>query len=225
MFDNKILKYGLVDWKQLTPLQNENLKATTQKDYELLEKSFSMNGNISVLHVWENKGKTYLLDGVGRKLFFEKKEKEGIKIPSKVPAIYLDFKTKKEALKAVLIYSSTYRTIIDEGLNEFLNSNGLVKDLPELIQEINLSNFNMDQFINSNFEIPDTDFKFDEHITNNENDNSTNINNKDNKEPFLYLPKEQLIKKLETESLEPNGLYIEHETEITIKIKRLYNEA
>lgn len=153
MFENKIVRYGLVNWKELIPLQNDNLKTTNEEEIQKLEKSFQNNGNISVLHVWENKGKLYLLDGVGRKLFFEKKEQSGVKIPNKVPAIFIDFKNKKEALKAILVYSSQYRTINEHGLAEFLDANDLIETYPELFQEIELPNIDIDNF---DFNIKDT---------------------------------------------------------------------
>jgi len=103
--------------------------------------------------VWQEKDKIYLLDGVGRKLLYEEKEKKGENPPKKVYCNFLDLKNKKEAAKAVLILSSQYRKINDDGLNEFLNKNDLIKELPELITQIDIPEFDIDKFIESNFEI------------------------------------------------------------------------
>ena len=154
MFENRINKYGLVKWKDLIPLQNDNLKSTTDEEFKRLEKSFENNGNISVLHVWDNKGKLYLLDGVGRKQFFEKKEQEGIKIPEKVPCIFIDFKNKREALKAILVYSSQYRTINEDGLVEFLNTNNLLNYFPDMLKELELPNIDLEKL---DLDLDDTD--------------------------------------------------------------------
>lgn len=150
---NKIIKSGFVEWKKLIPFQNDNLKDMTKEDFEKLEKSIDKNGSLMAWSVWQDKDKIYLLDGVGRKLLYEEKEKKGENPPRKVYCNFLDLKNKKEAARAVLILSSQYRKINDDGLNEFLNKNDLIKELPELITQIDIPEFDIDKFIESNFEI------------------------------------------------------------------------
>lgn len=150
---NKIKKSGFVEWKKLIPLQNDTLKDMTKEDFEKLEKSIDKNGSLMAWSVWQDKDKIYLLDGVGRKLLYEEKEKKGENPPRKVYCNFLDLKNKKEAARAVLILSSQYRKINDDGLNEFLNKNDLIKELPELITQIDIPEFDIDKFIESNFEI------------------------------------------------------------------------
>lgn len=153
MFENKIIKSGYVKWKELIPFQNEHFKEMSKDEFAKLEKSFTQNGSLMAWTVWESKDKKYLLDGVGRQLLYEEKEKAGLNPPEKVYCNFLDLKNKKEAAKAVLILSSQYRRITDDGLNEFINTNGLLTDFPELTTEIDLPDFDMDKFIESNFEL------------------------------------------------------------------------
>jgi len=152
MYDNKILKSGYVKWKELIPLQNEHFKEMSKDEFAKLEKSFEKNGSLMAWTIWENKDKKYLLDGVGRKLLFEEKEKQGLKPPDKVYCNYLDCKNKKEAAKAVLILSSQYRRITETGLLEFTMQYDLHSELPELSTEIDLANFDMPNYLESNYE-------------------------------------------------------------------------
>jgi len=158
LIENKIIKSGFVEWKKLIPFQNDNLKDMTKEDFEKLEKSIEKNGSLMAWTVWQDKDKIYLLDGVGRKLLYEEKEKKGENPHKKVYCNFLDLKNKKEAAKAVLILSSQYRKINDDGLNEFLNKNDLIKELPELITQIDIPEFDIDKFIESNFEIEEKNY-------------------------------------------------------------------
>jgi hypothetical protein len=156
MYENKIIKSGYVKWKELIPFQNENFKEMSKDEFAKLEKSFTKNGSLMAWTIWESGNKKYLLDGVGRKLLYEEKEKQGLKPPDKVYCNYLDLKNKKEAAKAVLILSSQYRRITKEGLLEFTTLNDLYSELPELSAEIDLANFDMPNYLGSNYELPTT---------------------------------------------------------------------
>jgi hypothetical protein len=151
--EDKILKLENVNWRNLKPFQNENLKEMSIEQYGKLKQSFVRNNNIDILRVWQQGNTLWLLDGHGRQKAFYKFIDEGIDVPDELPAIFLDFKSKKEAAEAILIWGSSYQTFIDEGLNEFIHNNDLLHDLPEVMKGINLNNFNIDGFIDSNFDV------------------------------------------------------------------------
>lgn len=122
----RILKSELVDWKKIEPIQNDNLKSISEKNYKKLKKSILSNGFVDALKVWKDKkGKLWLLDGKHRKKAFCDLEKEGVEIPGKLNALFIDCKNRKQAAEFVLVFSSQYADVEQEGLVEFINLEGL----------------------------------------------------------------------------------------------------
>lgn len=140
--ENKILKTKLVNWQDLVWLQPDNFKDTKPEIIAKLKKSLIQNGFASPFNIWENKTKTYILDGHHREKAMRELIEEGINVPSKLPANFLDCKNKKEAKKLVLVYNSHYATINPDSLFDFtidLNMDDLKLeiDIPNIDLEIN----------------------------------------------------------------------------------------
>jgi len=122
---DKIIKTEKVEWKKLKPLQGDNLKEFSQENYEKLKNSLLNNSFIDPLNVWESKGEIYILDGHHRVKMFFNLEKEGVSVPEKLTANFIDCKNKKEAAKVLLLACADYAKVKDKGLYDFLSVNEL----------------------------------------------------------------------------------------------------
>jgi DNA modification methylase len=143
---SRIIGHELVEWKKLKWLQSDDLKEINIDVFEKLKNSLINNNFIQPFNVWKDKKTLWILDGHHRKHAIEELEKEGIKIPAKLPANLIDCKNKKEALKFVLLYSSQYAHTTEEGLRKFLLDNNIFDK--NIISEIDLSGFNIDNIFN-----------------------------------------------------------------------------
>ena len=156
--ENKIIKSGLVNWKDFEFIQSDNFKELSKESYLKLKTSIVNNNFVESFKVWEHKGKLYCLDGYHRCKVFNELLKEGYHIPEQFNADFLDCKNKKDAAKLVLIYSSIYAKISDEGFYEFMSINEL--DLNEIEFEIDIPDFDIELYKESytdEFGLPDGD--------------------------------------------------------------------
>jgi hypothetical protein len=137
---NKIIAQRPVKWRDLEWLQIENLKDIPEENFEKLKNSLQVNNFIQPFNVWEQRSglysKIWILDGRSRKKAMMELEEGGVKIPEKLPANFIQCKNRKEAAKLVLVYSSLYAKITQDGLKEFMDINKLL--LKDIDQEMDL---------------------------------------------------------------------------------------
>jgi hypothetical protein len=122
---NRILKTELISWRSLEWLQNPNLKEMKKEEFERLKNSLKKNDFIQPFNVWDEAGKIWILDGHHRKKALEDLEKNGIFIPDLLPASFVECQNRKDAVKLILVYSSIYANVTEEGLYELMNIEGL----------------------------------------------------------------------------------------------------
>ena len=132
--ENRIIKQGLVAWKDCLWLQPENLKKQTPEQLDKLKKSITNNGFLSPFLVWENKSKTYILDAHHRQLALLSLETDGAKIPVKLPAVWIDAKDKKEAKKFILVYNAHYAKLNQDAVFDFISD----MDIDALMEEVEI---------------------------------------------------------------------------------------
>jgi len=111
-----------IDYRQLEPFQG-NLKDLTESNYDRLKKSFTEKGLFVPLFVWENQGHFKILDGHGRERLFSKEgaqflTKDGTKT-HEVPCLIVQANNLKDAKEKLLIISSQFQSITQEGFDEF----------------------------------------------------------------------------------------------------------
>ena len=134
---SQIIKQSLVNWKSLKWLQSSKLKDIGEHGITKLKNSLKENNFVQPFNVWEDsKGVIWILDGHHREKALTQLEAEGYEIPETLPANFISCSDKKEAAKMVLLYSSIYAKITNEGLGEFLDDFDL--DISNLINEIDL---------------------------------------------------------------------------------------
>lgn len=124
--------------EEINPIQGE-LKVLTAENYEKLKKSILENGFKFPMFVWKEVStvsarvlggrasttiKWYLLDGHGRRRVLEHLKADGYEIPP-IPCVEILAANIEEAKKMVLLISSQYHTLTEEGLYEFMHTTGI----------------------------------------------------------------------------------------------------
>jgi DNA modification methylase len=118
--DTRILKQGLIDWTQCRWLQPRDLKAQSPEQRQKLKRSLLKNGFASPFHVW-NDGKTdWLLDGCHREDVLRELKAEGHPVPDELPAVWVNAKSKKEAVRLSVVFMSQYADIQPGNLLNYL---------------------------------------------------------------------------------------------------------
>ncbi len=143
---SQIIKQSLVNWKSLKWLQSSKLKDIGEHGITKLKNSLKENNFVQPFNVWEDsKGVIWILDGHHREKALTQLEAEGYEIPETLPANFISCSDKKAAAKMVLLYSSIYAKITNEGLGEFLDDFDL--DISNLINEIDLPGLDFDSIL------------------------------------------------------------------------------
>lgn len=133
---NRVLKVEPVEWRQFKFIQTVKFKHFPPDLEARLRESMISNHFLETFKVWEHKGEIYCLDGYHRCLILRQLEERGYAILDKLPAEFIDCKSKREAAKLVLIYSSAYATVNKGELHSLIAEYNL--DVDSLSEEINL---------------------------------------------------------------------------------------
>ncbi len=119
---SKITKQELIAWRELKWLQSSKLKDLGDRGIEKLKNSLKENNFVQPFNVWEDaKGTIWILDGHHREKALKELEAEGYTIPEMLPANFVECANKKDAAKLVLVYSSIYAKVTNEGFQQFLD--------------------------------------------------------------------------------------------------------
>ena len=86
----------------------------------------------------------WCLDGNHLKKALEAIRESGTTIPQRVKADFIDCRDEKHAKELVLVYSSEYAKVIDQGLYEFVETEEI--DLEKIESQVNVSNINWEKF-------------------------------------------------------------------------------
>src|SRR5215468_8568307 len=107
----------------LTPLQG-GLKELSVASFQKLKQSILRHGITFPFFVWQSDGKSYILDGTQRDRVLKRMAEESYEIPP-LPCALIEARDKKDAAEKILLISSQYGRVTDEGLYEFLSTNEL----------------------------------------------------------------------------------------------------
>lgn len=136
----RITKFGVVKWAEVTPLQSSDFKKYKPEQIQKLKTSIIKNGFATPLFIWETKGENVLLDGFHRIIALKELEAEGQSVPEEIPALFVDCKNRKEAKKVLLLLNSHYAEIQKDALWDFID--GL--ELEDLVAEIDIPGMDFD---------------------------------------------------------------------------------
>lgn len=111
-----------IDYRKLKPLQG-NLKDLSKTNYSKLKKSFTEKGLFVPMFVWQEGDVFWLLDGHGREKLFSKEKAVFVDSKGKetfeIPALIIQAKDLIDAKEKILLISSQFQRITQEGLDEF----------------------------------------------------------------------------------------------------------
>lgn len=137
--NSRIIKTEPINWRELQFIQQENFKEWVNNGAEKLVESILKYQFISPFMVWHHEGINYCLDGRHRFLDLEKVALSGTAVPDLLPATFVACNNMKEAAELVLVYSSNYAKITQQGLFDFVNNFGL--DFPDMQAMLNIPDF------------------------------------------------------------------------------------
>lgn len=142
---SRVQKTELINWRELQFIQQEDFKELPDNERERLKGSFIKNGFVDPFMVWEDKkGVVWCLDGKHRTLLLEELTTDGVQVPPLLPANFIQCSSKKEAAKLVLVYSSYYAHITQQGLHDFIEAYKI--DFLEIKEYVNIPEFSEDRF-------------------------------------------------------------------------------
>ncbi|SIS11601.1 ParB N-terminal domain-containing protein [Williamsia sterculiae] len=137
-----------LDYRKIKPLQG-NLKDLRKVNYDKLKNSLLDNGFTFPGLVWKDpQGQCWALD-MHQRLRVMNREDMNDNGSYEIPVVYIPARNKQEAKKKILLATSQYGTITQEGFDEF------TADLPEF--EYKDTNFDALAFGTSNEAASDTD--------------------------------------------------------------------
>lgn len=120
--ENHIKKIELLDVDDLTPLQG-GLKKLSDENFNKLRQSLIEKGFQFTVHVWEQGGTTYIIDGHQRVHVMKQLKKAGWDIP-KINCAFVTAATYTEAKELILYSISQYGKVDKYGFDEFtMNEN------------------------------------------------------------------------------------------------------
>lgn len=161
LIESRILKLDSIKWQDLKFIQDDNFKEWTPNGEEKLIESILKYQFIDPFKVWEQDGTVYCLDGKHRYLDLMHIKEQGYEIPNELPATFVKCKSIKEAAELVLVYSSSYANITQQGLFDFVNK--FYIELPKLNDVISIPEFSMQRY-EQKFDIYDTQTGEEPHI-------------------------------------------------------------
>ena len=143
---SRIIKTEKINWKTLQFIQDEDFKEWINDGDKKLLQSILKYQFIDPFKVWEHEGKLYCLDGRHRFMDLDAIYKTDAypMVPELLPATFIDCKDMKEAAELVLVYSSAYAKITQQGLFDFVSNFNL--DVPSLKDMISIPEFSMERF-------------------------------------------------------------------------------
>lgn len=142
---SKVIKTELIKWKELQFIQQDDFKEWIGSGEQKLMDSILKYQFVDPFKVWEDNGVLYCLDGKHRFLDLTKALDNGIAVPEMLPATFVDCADIKEAAELVLVYSSNYAKITQQGLLEFVKNFDL--DFPDIANLLNIPEFDDIAFI------------------------------------------------------------------------------
>jgi hypothetical protein len=130
--DVKIKKMERVPWESIQDLQPMDFK----NDYhsEKIKQSILKNSYASPIHVWDDNGQLYAVDGHLRMDLLKELKSEGADIPDTLPVVFLDLPDRETAVKYLLeVFNTKSNPINQDSLNQWMD------ELDVTLEELDVS--------------------------------------------------------------------------------------
>lgn len=139
VINSRIIKLEPVKWLELQFIQQDDFKEWLPNGDKKLIESLLKYQFADPFKVWQHNGINYCLDGRHRFLDLMSVAESGYEVPQMLPATFIDCKDMKEAAELVLVYSSAYAKITQQGLLDFVKNFDL--DFPDMQAIMNIPEF------------------------------------------------------------------------------------
>jgi hypothetical protein len=161
---SKIRETKSISWRELKFLQQETFKELSVSDRQKLKASLLANQFIQPFYVWEDTtGDIFCLDGKHRTLMLEELLTDGVDVPELLPATFINCEDRHDAAKMVLLFSSMYARITNDGLTYFMDLYNLSID--DIKFDVNLPDFDIEKTfgdLNRDFSSHNSELNIDE---------------------------------------------------------------
>ena len=141
VIESRIINTEPVNWRELQFIQQEDFKEWLPNGDKKLIESLLKYQFADPFKVWHHNGINYCLDGRHRFLDLKMVSDSGYTVPEMLPATFINCKDMKEAAELVLVYSSAYAKITQQGLLDFVKNFDL--DFPDMTNLLNLPELNL----------------------------------------------------------------------------------
>lgn len=129
MIENRILKTELIKWREIKPLQPDNLKHIF--NYKYIEDSILTHGFSMPFFVWQNGDDIFAVDGHSRIEVLNNLEN----VPEQLPATFINAKDRKEAIEILLeVFNQKSNPIANEVLTEWVE----IEQISVNVQSLNV---------------------------------------------------------------------------------------
>ena len=120
--NHRVNKLENINWRELQFIQHEEFKELPKSSRDKLKQSLIKHDFSDPFKVWHDTSQniTYCLDGKHRTLLLEELIKDGVEVPEMLPAVFIECSDIKAAAKLVLVYSSVYAKITEQGSFEMV---------------------------------------------------------------------------------------------------------
>ena len=121
-----------VPWESIQDLQPMDFK----NDYhsEKIKQSILKHNYASPIHVWDDNGQLYAVDGHLRMDLLKELKSEGADIPDKLPVVFLDLPDRETAVKYLLeVFNTKSNPINQDSLNQWM------EELDVTLEELDVS--------------------------------------------------------------------------------------
>jgi len=129
MIENRIVKTELIKWREIKPLQPDNLKHIF--NYKYIEDSILTHGFSMPFFVWQNGNDIFAVDGHSRIEVLNNLEN----VPEELPATFINAKDRKEAIEILLeVFNQKSNPIANEVLTEWVE----IEQISVNVQSLNV---------------------------------------------------------------------------------------
>ena len=153
IIESRVIKTENIEWQNLKFIQDDDFKEWINDGDKKLLESILKYQFIDPFKVWQDGETIYCLDGKHRWLDLLKVKASGVEVPDKLPATFIACTDIKEAAELVLVYSSAYARITQQGLYNYIEKFNL--SFPDLKDVIQLPDFSTPRF-EQHFDLFDT---------------------------------------------------------------------
>lgn len=148
---DRVIKLEKINWKLLMSIRNEDLKFHTKEQLNKLEESIEHNGFIEPFAVWEDKKtkELYTINGHTRKKRLLKLVEDGVNVPEKLSAYFIQCNSLNEAAAILPLFESKYGNINSQSTEEFFS----VYEIKEIIGSTDMNLINNHEISSDEYDL------------------------------------------------------------------------